>query len=94
MKIGNYNIARDKYNWILQEKKVSDPKHHMAKSDKPQERFIDVGYYGRVEHLINALLNKELLQADVNALEDIKTTLLQIEKRLIFDISEIKERVS
>lgn len=84
IKLGNFNIERDKYNWVLQEKRVPNANHPMTKST--EARFVDVGYFGKVEHLINALLNKELLRSDVNTLDDIKQTLFHIENTLKNDV--------
>jgi hypothetical protein len=88
IKLGNYNIERDKMNWILQEKRVSNPNHPNSKGEV-KVRYVEVGYYGKIEHLVNALLNKELLQSDINTLEDIKTTLYQAQNVLKNDVSKV-----
>lgn len=63
--------------------------HMVWRNDTESELLQVIGeLVNGIEHLINALLNRELLQADINTLEDIKTTLLHVEKRLKFDINE------
>lgn len=84
IKLGNFNIERDTLNWVLQEKRVPKANHHMTKTTAA--KFVDVGYYGKIEHLINALLNRELLRSDINTLQDIKTLLFQIENTLKSDV--------
>ncbi|MEC1723925.1 hypothetical protein P9E34_04085 [Schinkia azotoformans] len=85
----NYRIDKDKLNWILQEKRVTDPNHHKTKSDIPEERWIDIGYFGRIEQLLNHLLNSHLLQSNVNTLEDIKTLLKQTENILKIRVEQV-----
>ncbi len=89
-----YRIESDKYCWILQEKKTKNPKHHLSKSESPNERWMDVGYYADLHQLISALLDRELKQGDINTLTDIKKELLQIENRLKSRIDELISQVN
>lgn len=72
IKIGEkYVIAADKYNWILQERKFKDPNHPMTKETTPDEKLVDIGYYGKLEHLCNSLLNKDLKQSECNTIQEL-----------------------
>lgn len=84
----NYLITTDKYNWILKEKRVTDPDHHLAKSDKAEIYYVDIGYYGKLEHLIKSLLNKELKGSEVNSVEGLLSCLKQTENKLKIEVLE------
>jgi hypothetical protein len=77
-----FRIDSDKWNWILQEKKIGDPKHQFAKSDAPTERWENVGYYSNIKKLASRLLDEDLKQSDANTLEGIKDTLFHVENSL------------
>ncbi|USK56557.1 hypothetical protein LIS82_08835 [Cytobacillus solani] len=83
-----YLIDSDKYNWILKEKRVSNPDHHLSKSSETKEHFVDIGYFGKIEHLINSLLNRDLKSYEINSLDDLKQTLKQMENKLKIEINK------
>lgn len=85
----DYRIEKDKYNWILQQRRVTDPNHPMAKSDSPQEKWVDIGYFGKIEHLVNRLISEGLKDLEVNTFREFLTSLHDIEKRLTTRIKEL-----
>jgi ACT domain-containing protein len=87
IKVGeNYIISSDEYNWVLKEKKVADPKHHMTKSVESTEKYMPVGYFGKIEHLANSLLQRHLKTSEPNSIEDLINTLHKAENVLKIDI--------
>ncbi|KEF40142.1 hypothetical protein M670_00158 [Schinkia azotoformans MEV2011] len=87
----NYRITKNEICWMLQEKKISDPNHQWSKSDKQTENWVTVSYHSRIEHLINHLLNRCLLQSNVNTLEDIKTALKHTENSLKIRVEQVSK---
>jgi hypothetical protein len=77
-----YRVTSDKYNYILQEKKLPDPNHHFTIKSN-EIRWVDVGYYGNIRHLINALLENEIKQSDVTKLEDIILLLRDVRESIV-----------
>ena len=65
----NYRITSDKLNYILQKLIHPDPTHHKTKDISP--RWVDVGYYGNLSHLINSLIELEIKESEVNNLIDL-----------------------
>ncbi|HEY8444689.1 MAG TPA: hypothetical protein VIK94_01020 [Bacilli bacterium] len=88
-----YRITSDVYCWILQEKKISNPNHHLSKTNTSKERWIDVGYYRDLDHLIKSLLERKLRQEHVNTLNDLKNTMIQIENKLKTKIDELLKQM-
>ena len=90
IKIGDkYLVVTDKYNWILKEKRIIDPKHHFSKSDDSAERWVDIGYYTKLEHIVNSLLEKELKESECNSIRELKETILHIKNALKIEVGEI-----
>lgn len=77
----NFRISRsiDKRNWILQEFR----KGGLSTKTKEQteDKWFEVGYYGRLEHLVPALLNREIEVPQCKSLdEQLKAILEEIKK--------------
>lgn len=74
IKIGDrYNIRFDPRNWILQEKREIDK----PKLDGPTHRYVDIGYWGNMDQLINRLLELELRTFEVESIDKLRKSLEQ-----------------
>lgn len=84
----NLRITTDKYNYIIQEKVV-------AKSGKTKGKvkWKPRGYYTRIDHLCNALLNIRIRKADVSSLSGLAECIKK-EIRYIGDLCNIKVSIA
>lgn len=85
----NYRIETDKYNYILKKRHVSDPNHRFS-NGQAKETWNDIGYYAKLEHLVNVLIEQEVKDSDTVNLLDVVRVINEIAK---FKVSEIKEVV-
>ena len=53
----DYRVAADSLCYHLQKKYISE-----KGNNKGEEYWVNAGYYGRIEHLVTALLNLELME--------------------------------
>lgn len=81
-----FRITTDNYNYILQEQKLVQPKDD---SKEQYYKWDDVGYYGKLEHALNAALEKVTRDSDVVTLEDLKNLWLDISKQFIKAIKSL-----
>lgn len=89
IKIGdNFIVTSDEYNWILKQKQVSDPNHRFSKSKTPVERFVVVGYFGKIEQLTNSLLERYLKVSEATNIQDLIKTLQQAQNVLKIDVEK------
>lgn len=75
-------ITCDKYNWILQERVYTDPIHKFSKSTEPKEKIVDIGYFSKLEHLVNRVISEELKSSDSKTLEELLTFLKHVENKV------------
>jgi hypothetical protein len=66
----NYRIESDAYNYILKRRKVSDPNHRFSKGIA-KETWVDIGYFGKLSHLVNHLIELEIKHSDAETLQDL-----------------------
>jgi hypothetical protein len=83
----NYRIESDKYNYILKKRHVSDPNHRFS-SGQAKETWEDIGYYSKLEHLVNRLVELEVKTSDTTNLLDVVRVINEI---ATFKVSEIKK---
>lgn len=89
IKVGEtFIISSDEYNWILKEKKVSDPNHHLTKTAEPTERFVVVGYFGNIEQLSKNLLERHLKASESDSIQNLIKTIQQTENLLKVEINQ------
>lgn len=81
----DYRIEKDKLNWILQERRVSEPDDE---TEIPQERWVNIGFFGKIEHLVNRLISDGLKESEANTFGEFLKSLHDIEKRLTSRIQE------
>lgn len=62
MKIGNFEITADKYNFILTESYEGKDKQGNPKTQVSEQR-----YYGRLEDALNAIVQKGAMEAILDA---------------------------
>jgi hypothetical protein len=84
----NYIITADDYNFILQERKISDPNHHLSKSKVATEKLVTVGYYSRMEHVTNALIQRDIKAMGNVTLQEVLSLLKSKENELTIAITE------
>ena len=53
----DYQVAADPYCYILRKRYI-----RQGGPKKGEEYWQNIGYYGRIEHLLKALLNNELME--------------------------------
>jgi hypothetical protein len=63
----NYRIVTDKLNYILQERKVTDPNHKWSNGES-KEKWLDVGYFSQLRYLADYLVDLEIRQEAINDL--------------------------
>lgn len=59
-----YVITADRHNWILNEKLPPD--------SKDKKKIRPVAYHGKLEHLINSLLEREVRLSDAGTFNELK----------------------
>lgn len=68
-----YQVTADQYNYILQEKVISE-------KGEPYEK--NIAYYGNLEHLVKGLLEREIKSSAVDRIEE-------LEERFNFVVNEL-----
>lgn len=72
-------ISSDEYNWILKEKKVSK---------EGKEYIVTLGYFGKIEHVVNNLLQRLLKTSETSSLQELISTLESAQKALTIEINK------
>ena len=83
MRIGNYEITTDPYNWILSEVKVWGEESKNC----GEERKIVLGYYNSLDALTRAITDDKL-KKDWETIQDFKTDVEHSLKELIDNESD------
>lgn len=76
--------SEDKRNWIYQELHEGGLDRKNGKPASP--RWVDIGYYGRLDHIIQAILNRSIYVPDDSmdgVLKAILEELKRVEKSLL-----------
>lgn len=68
-----YRIKTDSLNYTLEELKVHTAESTKKEENIGQEYATILGYYSRIEHMANAIMELEIKKSDVEILEDIKS---------------------
>ena len=84
----DWKIKTDEHNFILEQKKVSDTEHHMAK-ESSKIRWINKGYYPNYSEAIKALVRKNIQQSEISSLEELQTLIERTEESLIRKVVEV-----
>jgi hypothetical protein len=87
----NYRIESDKYNYILKNRKVSDPTHRFSKGIA-KETWEDVGYFSKLEHLVHRLIELEVKTSDTTNLLDVVRVINEIATFKVSEIKNLKEK--
>lgn len=82
-----YRIVSDAHNYILQVKVYPDPNHRLTK-DPNKYKWVDVGYYGNFNSLVNALLEKEIKGCDASSFKDIPKLLNDVKKDILTSLEK------
>lgn len=85
----DYRVVSDSNNLILLRKRVSDPNHHFS-SGVPRVSWEVEGYYGRYEHLVNHLVEKEIRMSDATTLEEL---VKKVEKTKAVIVNKVNEAI-
>jgi len=80
----DYKLVTDSLNYILQKRNVVKNKDS---ENYGNETWSSIGWYGKLEHLVNKLIELEIKQSDVDQLHELITVVLDVEKRIV-DILE------
>ena len=83
----NYRIETDKYNYILKKRHVSDPNHRFS-SGQAKESWEDVGFYSKLEHLVNRLVELQVKSSNATNLLDVVRVINEV---TTFKASEIQK---
>jgi len=83
----NYRIETDKYNYILKKRHVSDPNHRFS-SGQAKESWEDVGFYSKLEHLVNRLVELQVKSSNATNLLDVVRVINEV---TTFKVSEIQK---
>ncbi len=83
LKLIDYQISSDAYNYILQERREATRGKNVGK-----EIVVDLGYYSTLEGALRALLHKELTGSDHVSAEMLLARIEQAEKRIIDAVRE------
>ncbi len=84
-----YAIDTDKYNWILKEKRFTDPTHRFAKSKEVKEYYVELGFFGTIEQLLKSLVNKDLKESEYKNLSDLVKQLKHTENTLKIEVEKV-----
>lgn len=84
-----YRINKDNHNYILQEKKYPDPNSKFTK-DPNAYRWIDVGYYGKLKHLVDGLIEREVKTSTVEDIRDIVHLVETVKEEIFQRLEGIK----
>jgi hypothetical protein len=87
IKVGeNFIVTADEYNWILKEKRIPDPENKRTKSTEP--KWVVTGYFGNIEFLARALLQRVLKTSESKSIQDLISVLQQTENNLKIEIAK------
>lgn len=74
-----YLITSDEYNLVLKEKKVSE---------KGKEYMVNLGYFGKLEHLVSALLLRDIRESEAKSIQELIIQLESAQNGLKIEINE------
>jgi hypothetical protein len=86
----NYRIVNDVNNLILLRKKTSDPNHHFSKGVMKVSWEVE-GYFAKIEHIVDRLVEKEICISDVTTLEELIKKVEETKKVLVTKIKQATE---
>lgn len=75
IKIGNYKITKDRYQFVLSEKLTVQ-----TGKNKGAEYYGNFSFYSNLNTLINALIQLRLRRSNATTLEELQTNLKEIKK--------------
>ena len=88
MRIGNYGITTDNFNFILTT--YGQKTHKVGVNEAPKEVVKNTGYYSTFDSLLKGMANEELLK-QVAAHDDLVMAYTEVYGKLIRDLIEFKE---
>lgn len=84
----NYQISTDSLNYILQKRVI------VTKGENEgNERIENVGYYGKVENLLNALLEIKIKELDVDSIMSLQAEISSLKNFVKEQVSLIEEQM-
>ncbi len=83
-----YHVTSDRDNYILQEKKKAK-----NKDAKNQEYATNIGYFGKIEHLLNYLLDIEFRNNEIETLGQLKTQVADLRGFVRESVKDLEEEL-
>lgn len=91
LKIGDkYIIMSDRYNFVLQKKVKSEIKENKKPTGQFQDKMIDYGYFGRIDHALHKILMEDIKDLDEANVQMIIDCIRSTEKRITEAVKGIK----
>jgi len=84
----NYQISTDSLNYILQKRVIVTKGENEGK-----ERIENVGYYGKIENLLNALLEIKIKDLDIDSIASLRAEISQLEGFIKEQVSLIEKQL-
>jgi len=84
----NYQISTDSLNYILQKRVIVTKGENEGK-----ERIENVGYYGKIERLLNALLEIKIKDLDVDSITSLQAEISRLEDFVKEQVNLIEEQM-
>lgn len=81
----DYKITSDKYNFILQKKRVITDNTKGRKANPEnigKVVWVDEGYYSDIKHLLKNYASKEMLNSEAKSIQELFDILKDIEKTI------------
>ncbi len=82
----NYKLKSDSMNYILQRKNIVQDGENKGK-----ESWVNVGYFGRIEQLVNLLVDLEIKRSNVEELGDLIKVVREVENNIVKNIKLVAE---
>lgn len=76
----DYRLATDQFNYILQKRSVVKDENS---KNYGNEAWSSIGWYGRLEHMANKLIELEIKQSDADQLHELITVVLDVERKIV-----------
>lgn len=84
----NYQISTDSLNYILQKRVI------VTKGENEgNERVENVGYYGKIEHLLNALIEQKIKDLDIDSIASLRAEISRLKDFIKEQVSLIEEQM-
>ena len=84
----NYQISTDSLNYILQKRVI------VTKGENEgNERVENVGYYGKIEHLLNALIEQRIKVLDIDSIASLRAEISRLKDFIKEQVSLIEEQM-